>query len=184
MDNIMTRKEAKRFKEIAELVNKVWKVEEANLDEDIKSKVYGVKPDWDKTGEGHVHVSSDIINICFKQGGIVFYSDNWKNSRGEQIVGVIGYIPGKPLKVWLSWTKRQKKFCWQTFVGYSGCHSYHDAVVDAYLYKVQDTVLHYIIENFDYEKVALSLSGVMSEIRRKEFGLNVAGDSYFNKKKD
>jgi len=180
----MTRKEAKKFKKIAELVNKVWKVEEANYDEDIKSKVYGVNPDWDKTGEGHVHVSSDIINICFKQGGIVFYSDNWKNSRSEQIVGVIGNMPDRPLKVWFGWQKRQKKFCWQTFVGYSGCHGYHDAVVDAHLHKVQDAVLHYIIENFDYGKVALSLGSVMSEICRKEFGLNVTGDSYFNKKKD
>lgn len=177
----MTRKEAKKFKKIAELVNKVWKVEEANYDEDIKSKVYG---DWDKTGEGHVHVSSDIINICFKQGGIVFYSDNWKNSRGEQIVGIIGYIPERKLEVWFGWQKRYKKFCWSTTVGYSGCHSYHDAIVDVYLHKVQDAVLHYIIENFDYGKVALSLSSVMAEIRRKEFGLNVAGDSYFNKKKD
>lgn len=180
----MTRKEAKKFKKIAELVKKVWDVEQANYDEDIKSKVYGVKPDWDKTGEGHIHVSSDIINICFKQGGIVFYSDNWKNSRGEQIAGVIGYMPERQLKVWFSWQKRYKKFCWNTFVGYSGCHGYHDAVVDAYLHKVQDAVLHYIIDNFDYGKVALSLCGVMSEIRRKEFGLNVTGDSYFNKKKD
>lgn len=180
----MTRKEAKKFKEIAELVNKVWEVEKANHDEDIKSKVYGVKPDWDKTGEGHVHVSSDIINICFKQGGIVFYSDNWKNSRGEQIAGVIGNMSERPLKVWLGWMKRQKKFCWKTFVGYSGCHNYHDAVVDAYLYKVQDAVLHYVIENFDYGKVALALGSVKSEIARKEFGLNVTGDSYFNKKKD
>ncbi len=180
----MTRKEAKKFKKIAELVNKVWKVEEANLDEDIKSKIYGVHPDWDKTGEGHVHVSSDIINICFKHGGIVFYSDNWKNSRDEQIAGIIGCFQDKPVKVWFSWMKRQKKFCWLTTVAYSGCHSYHDAVVDAHLYKVQDAVLHYIIENFDYEKVALSLCGVMSEIRRKEFGLNITGSSYFNKKKD
>ena len=180
----MTRKEAKKFKEIAELVNKVWKVEEANLDEDIKSKVYGVRPDWDKTGEGHVHVSSDIINICFKQGGIVFYSDNWKNSRGEQIFGMMGYLPERQLEVWFGLGKRYKKLCWQTTVAYSSCHGYHDVVVDAHLYKVQDAVLHYIIENFDYGKVALSLGSVMSEICRKEFGLNVTGNSYFNKKKD
>lgn len=170
--NIMTRKEMKRFVEIAKLVNAVWKVQEDNPYEDVKSKVYGKTGEWSKTGEDHIHESSDIINIDFQDGGIIFYSDRWKNAKGEQISGILGILPGDfEVEVNFGWVKRHKKFEYTVTMGWSKCHGYKDKLVSDYVYKIQDKVLHYLIDNFDCDKVRADLRSVKSEISKKEFGL-------------
>lgn len=182
----MTRKEAKQFKKISHLVKKIYDLQEANPEEDIKSMVYGVKPDWDKTGEGHFHESCDIIEFAFQQGGICFYSGLWKNAEGEQIAAIMGVLPDRndvPVK-W-GYIKHQKKWGYYTMMGWANrkITDYSDPVVEKYLCNVRDHALHYIIDNFDYDKVANNFVSAQRLISRKEFGLSLSGDSYWAKNK-
>ena len=177
----MKRREVKEFKKIAELVHEVWLVQKSNPAEDIDSMVYN---GWSRD-ENHVHVSSDIINITFREGGIEFYSDRWVNAKGERIIGIIGIIPGhKKVKFRFHYVKRNKKFEYTTSVAWANCHgNYPDYVTNNYIHNVMDQVLHYIINNFRYDHVAANLRTAKSIIIRREFGLSLANDSYYLKNK-
>ena len=180
MGIIMTRKEAKEFKKIAELVHEVWQVQKDNPKEDVLPYVL---KNWSKNSEDHFHVSMDEINIAFQDGGIAVYSDHWKNAEGDQIIGLLGILPNeKKVRLDFGYVKRHKKFEWTTTIAWGNCHgSYFDYATNNYLRKVTDQALHFVIDNFNYAEVAAKLTVIRALIKRKEFGLSVAGDSYFMK---
>lgn len=181
----MTRKEAKRLKEIYKCIKNAYlEIDKATDDREADIEfVFGTSayPTW--APEDHIHygASGEIIDIQLNDNGdIYFTSDRWMNIFGKQIYGVFISEPTKVEEktikpVYLGWA--HKKLQWCAAIGWlnSAYHSEIDRPSE-----IAEAVLHYIIDNFCTEYVDEKVFLLAQERSKKEFGLSLkAEENYY-----
>ena len=146
-------------------------------------KVFGTatNPEW--APEDHIHLKSGAVaNIeLLECGGFVYSPEHWRNTFGEQISGVFSpkyYDKKNKLRNSIHFCFFEGKFQWTCQAGF--CNTYYSSETD-YPVKVGEEVLHWMINNFNVEKIRENTFNLRNARTKREFGLAFTS-SYFNTK--
>ena len=146
-------------------------------------KVFGTatNPEW--APEDHIHLSSgQIVDIeLLECGGFIFSPERWRNTFGEQISGIFSpkhYDDKNKLRNSIHFCFFEGKFQWTCEVGF--CNAYYSNKTD-YPIKVSEEVIHWMIDNFNVEKIRENTFALRNARTKREFGLAYKS-SYFETK--
>jgi len=173
----MTRKEKNKFVRILKLLES-----STHLLDDHYEDIFGTpaKPTW--APEDHVHTSTGaIVDIRFTRHGIFYGADDWMNSDGERVWCAFKYSAEPKF----TWSKKHHKFEWtvpNACVNFDPSKS-KDAFVENYLLKVSESVLHYLIDNFNELNVERNINSIYNRDARCTFGLALKSSYYYKKQR-
>lgn len=171
----------KIFKCIADAYLEIDKATD-DREADIR-KVFGTatNPEW--APEDHIHLNSgQIVDIeLLECGGFVYSPERWRNTFGEQISGVFSpkyYDKKGKLRNSIHFCFFKGKFQWTCQVGF--CNSYYSSET-SYPASIGEEVVHWMIDNFNVEKIRENTFALRNARTKREFGLAYKS-SYFETK--
>lgn len=175
----MTKQKISKLKEIFKIIEEAYLIIDSattDREKDIEF-IFGtnIKPNW--AVEDHVHLNNgQIIDIKIQEDKIVFRNENWVNTFGEKICGVIR-IKSFTGENTITETKKGLKKDYYPSIYYR--ESYFSDFCKEYLNMVEKGVLNYLINNFNIEKIKSKTKAFGISKGKCEFGLSIQNDNYY-----
>jgi hypothetical protein len=186
----MTRKEAKKLKKIFKCIQNAYaEIDKATDDREADIEfVFGTseKPNWAPESRIHIRESENVLELRLEDdGSIKFFQQDWVNVFGKKIYVILPSTrtnsKGKFVSsVRYGWVRN--KFQYYITPLYYG--SYYIKYTDSKnRIAITEQVLHYIINNFNIEKINEKVDELINSRVTKEFNLSSSKENYWISKK-